>query len=340
MDDLEYRWRGDAADFATCLTVAAQGNVVAVGNGAGAVTGFDARTGALRFGREVNAGGVLALDAFEGVIVSGGNDGKAHFIDAETGAEKTVLEATFAEGRKARAWVEHIAFSPSGAFVAIAAGKTLCFTDRAGTLLHRIEAAPSTIAGVSWNRKSSELAIASYGGLRTYRPTSGERAKYLSWKGSLIAIAWSPDEKVVACGTQDCAVHFWRLTTTHDSEMSGYPSKPKSLSWDASGTQLATSGDASACVWNFAGKGPEGTSPVQLAGHGKPITKVLFHPKKALLATASQDGSIFVWEPKKTKKPLAFASMPAEVTALAWLPSGDLVASDAEGGVACFAMNA
>lgn len=63
MDDLEYRWRGDAADFATCLAVAAQGKVVAVGNGAGAVSGFDAHTGALRFGRVVNQGGVLALEA-------------------------------------------------------------------------------------------------------------------------------------------------------------------------------------------------------------------------------------------------------------------------------------
>ena len=340
MDDLEYRWRGDAADFATCLSVAAQGKVVVVGNGAGGVSGFDARTGALRFGREVNKGGVLALDAHEGVIVSGGNDGLAHFLDAETGTEKAVLEATLVEGRKARAWVEHLAFSANGAFIAIAAGKTLCFADRAGKLLHRIEAAPSTIAGLAWNRKNTEVAIAAYGGLRTYRPGSGERAKYLSWKGSLIAIAWSPDEKVVACGTQDCAVHFWRLTTTHDSEMSGYPGKPKSLSWDASGTQLATSGDATACVWNFSGKGPEGTAPQQLAGHGKPITKVLFHPKKGLLATASQDGSIFVWEPKKGTRPLAFASMPAEVTDLAWLPGGDLVACDGEGGVACFVVNA
>ncbi len=33
-------------------------------------------------------------------------------------------------------------------------------------------------------------------------------AKYGS--ASLVSLAWSPDEKIVACGSQDCSVHFWR----------------------------------------------------------------------------------------------------------------------------------
>lgn len=331
MEDLRYRFRGDAAEYATCLAVSADGAHLAVGNGDGGLTVLDGETGALRFGRTMHAGGVQAIDLAGGLGLSGGNDGKARLWDARTGEERAVIDG------EPRAWVEHVAFSADGKVAAMASGKVLRFVDRDGAVLHRVEAAPSTIAGLAWNRKGTELAIASYGGLRTYRPATGARAKYLAWKGSLVSIAWSPDEKVVACATQDCAVHFWRLTTGNDSEMSGYPNKPKALAWDASSTMLATGGDATGIVWSFTGKGPEGTSPIQLAGHGKPITKLAFHPKKGLLVSASQDGSIFVWEPKKSNKPIAFASMPAEVTGLAWRgQSTDVVACDAEGGIACF----
>jgi WD40 repeat protein len=331
MEDLRYRFRGDAAEYATCLAVSSDGMHVAVGNGAGGLTVLDGASGALRFGREAHAGGVQSLDLSGGLGVSGGNDGKARLFELDGGAERAVIEG------EPRAWVEHTLFAPNGKALAVASGKVLRFVDRDGQVLHRVEAAPSTIAGLAWNTKSTELAIAAYGGLRTYRPATGARAKYFAWKGSLISVAWSSDEKVIACGTQDAAVHFWRLTTGNDSEMSGYPSKPKALAWDASGTLLATGGGASVTVWSFTGRGPEGTTPVQLAGHGKTVTKLAFHPKKGLLASASQDGSIFVWEPRRSNKPLAFASMPAEVTGLAWRGSTtDLVACDAEGGVACF----
>lgn len=333
MDDLRERWRGDAADYAAALAVSLDGKHVAVGNGAGGLSVFDAASGRLLFGREAHPGGTLAVDVAGELVASGGSDGKLRLFDVRSGEPRGVVDG------EPRAWVEHVAFAPSGQVLAMASGKVLRFVDRAGAVLHRVEAAPSTIAGLAWNRRSTEVALAAYGGLRTYRPASGERAKYLAWKGSLISIAWSPDDKVVACGTQDCGVHFWRLSAGgSDSEMSGYPSKPKALAWDAGSTMLATGGDATVVVWSFTGKGPEGSKPIQLAGHGKLVTRLAFHPRKGLLASASQDGAIFVWEPKKASAPIAFGSMSAEVTGLTWTSAGDLAACDAEGGVACFAL--
>ncbi len=331
MQDLRYRYRGDAADYATALAVSEDGALVVVGDGAGGLHALDGVTGALRFARSAHPGGVQSLALRGKLGASGGNDGKARLFALADGEERAVIEG------EPRAWVEHVAFSPKGDVVAVASGKVLRFVAADGALLHRIEAAPSTITGIAWNAKGSELAVAAYGGLRTYRPSSGARAKYLAWKGSLISIAWSPDEKVVACGMQDSAVHFWRLADGTDSEMSGYPSKPKALAWDATSTLLATGGDATVVVWSFAGRGPEGSTPTMLPGHAKPITKLAFHPKKGLLASASQDGSVFVWEPRRSNKPLAFASMPSEVTGLAWRgTSTDLVVTDADGSIACF----
>ena len=52
----------------------------------------------------------------------------------------------------------------------------------------------------------------------------------------------SPDGGIVACGSQDNSVHFWRRSTGQDSEMFGYPGKPSALAFDDTGTLLATGG--------------------------------------------------------------------------------------------------
>ena len=52
----------------------------------------------------------------------------------------------------------------------------------------------------------------------------------------------SPDGDIVACGSQDNSVHFWRRSTGMDAEMTGYPGKPSHHSFDDSGKLLATSG--------------------------------------------------------------------------------------------------
>ena len=65
----------------------------------------------------------------------------------------------------------------------------------------------------------------------------------------------SPDGDIVACGSQDNSVHFWRRSSGQDSMMSGYRGKPSALAFDSSGMLLATSGGESATVWCFEGDG-------------------------------------------------------------------------------------
>jgi WD40 repeat protein len=154
----------------------------------------------------------------------------------------------------------------------------------------------------------------------------------LAWKGSLISMAWSPDAKVIACGSQDSSVHFWRLASGNDSQMSGYPFKPKALAWDRESKLLATSGDATVTVWDFRGKGPEGTRPIQLEAHKGVCTSLAFSPHGGMLASGGQDLSVLLWEPRKSSKPLRFAFLEDEVTGLCWHPERPtLVGADASG---------
>jgi len=61
--------------------------------------------------------------------------------------------------------------------------------------------------------------------------------------------------------------HFWRLGSGRASEMTGYPFEPEAIAWDARSSMLATGGDATICIWEFSGNGPEGTRFIQPAAH-------------------------------------------------------------------------
>ena len=52
----------------------------------------------------------------------------------------------------------------------------------------------------------------------------------------------SPNSDIVVCGSQDNTIHFWRRSTEQDSMMSGPSLRPSALSFDETGSYLATGG--------------------------------------------------------------------------------------------------
>ena len=114
--------------------------------------------------------------------------------------------------------------------------------------------------------------------------------------------------------------------------------KPTALTWSHDGRLLATSGAPDATVWKFEGKGPEGSTPVELSAHKAPITAMAFAPMVDLLATACKDGRGFLWTPEETARPVKAFRMEARIEAVAWglAPGEDnvlLAATDIAGGV-------
>jgi len=232
------------------------------------------------------------------------------------------------------AWVEHVAWAPAGGRIATTSGKKVRVWTGEGDPIVETEPFASTVTGLAWRADGSGLAATCYGGVHILPFVVGAKVRHLPWKGSLISLAWSPDAKVVACGSQDSSVHFWRLSSGQDSEMSGYSFKPKSLAWDSESRLLATSGDAAITVWDFRGKGPEGTRPLHLQAHQGVCTRLAFSPRKCVLASGSQDTSVLLWEPRGGDSPLRFAFLEDEVTALCWHPDHHtLVGADASGTV-------
>jgi WD40 repeat protein len=117
--------------------------------------------------------------------------------------------------------------------------------------------------------------------------------------------------------------------------MSGYTFKPQALAFDSESKLLATSGDATVTVWDFRGKGPEGTRPIQLESHKGVCTQLAFSPLQGVLASGGQDATVFLWEPRRGTRPIRFAFLEDEITALQWHPlHRGLLAADASGNAA------
>ena len=146
----------------------------------------------------------------------------------------------------------------------------------------------------------------------------------------------SPNGDIVACGSQDNTVHFWRRSTEQDSMMSGYPLKPSTLAFDESGCLLATGGSEDITIWSFKGKGPEGTSPLSLKLHTEPITTLAFANRGSKLASGSRDGTVVLWNLKSNNEEsdLSETSVSDSVSKLYWRQDdGALAGLDRQGGV-------
>lgn len=325
--ELHARWRLPLDGYPVASAFSDDGALAALLTSEGDLAIVDAARGELRSRLRAHDGAsALAWSPSPGgPLATGGHDGRARLFDLE-GRRLAELEVS------KRDWVEHVAWSHDGALVATAAGRRVRVWTARGEPVVESDDHESTVTGLAWAHGERAFATSCYGGVQIWRVGPGEPSRRLEWKGSLISLAWSPDARVLAAGSQDCSVHFWRLADGTDSEMRGYPLKPRALAWDAASTMLATGGDATISVWDFAGRGPEGTKPIQLAGHQAACKLLAFAPRRGVLASAGEDLGVLLWEPRRAKGPARWAALDDEPTTLRWHPRGaGLLATDAAG---------
>ena len=254
------------------------------------------------------------------VIASSGQDGAVALWDSTTNTELKRF-------RPGMAWTEHIAFAPDGALLATATGKVLTLWDDKGEKVHQFEPLAGAIAAIAWDKPGRDLAAATAGAVVVHRiePPQFTMRKY-SWPAACLTAAFSSNGKVLASGMQDGTVHFWMLTTGKDSQMRGYGSKVTLTEWSSNGRYLATSAAAEVVVWDFGGKGPEGSAPLELTGHTDRVTHLAFQPNGPWLVSAGRDWRLTLWQPGKEKQAVDANLAGGEITAVRWSPDGKRLA--------------
>ncbi len=317
---LEPRAHVTLDDYVVDVAWSAAGDRLGVAGGEGRVFAAEFAAGELRakkVGEHVLGALAIAYDSKGDGFVSSGQDGAVQFYGADGALAKNVRPASMA--------CEHLAFSPDGAALAIASGKQLTLWSAAGELQQRFAPADAVINALSWDKPGRDLCIATHGGMTVHRPESGLRRDY-KWSGTFLTVAYSPNGKVLASGMADGAVHFWYLATGKDSQMNGYPGRVTLTTWNAAGRYLATGAGNEIVVWDFGGRGPEGTKPLQLSGHTDRLECLAFQPNGSFLVSGGRDWRLSLWLPGKAKVALDAHLTDSEPSVLRWSPDGRYVA--------------
>jgi WD40 repeat protein len=269
---------------------------------------------------EAHTVGALTLDWAEGGLATGGQDGKVRLWDASRGTVLVTLDT--AESNRST-WVEQVRWSPDGTLLAGRASKVLrIWRPSAGDSCLKYGEHSTTISALCWRPDSKGIAVGFYGGARFYRLSHNEPHQEVRWKGSILSLAWSPNARYLAAGTQEATVNFWKLPYRVGEElnMTGYANKIKELAWDPTSRFLATGGSEVVTVWDVSGKGPRGTRPRELRWHTKKVTLLAWQARGKLLISGSADGTVALWDPERPRIPLSETSLGEAITSAVWSP--------------------
>ena len=231
LGSLRTGWSATLDDCAISGGWTSEGNEFAVVDAAGSVSVFDGKLGDLIWTKkQVHDGGALATSVHpsKSKFATTGQDGRLIIWNLLEPDTEKVIDI-------GKGWAENVSWSPDGSLVATSLSKTVYVYSASGEEVWRTSDHQSTVSTIAWSN-SGELATACYGQVQFLDGVSGNLIQKLEWKGSLVSIALSSDSDVVACGSQDNSVHFWRRSSGNDSKMSGYPFKPSALSFNNKGT--------------------------------------------------------------------------------------------------------
>ena len=274
---------------------------------------------------DLHAGAILCSEGDGARLATGGDDGKVVVTDAQGG--KTVVASD-----ERKRWIDRIALGPDKA-VAWSAGKTAFVQTGRGEL--RSFDAVSSVGGLAFAPKGFRLAVAHYNGVSLWFPNAKTAADVLSWKGSHLAVMFSPDGKFVVTAMQEPMLHGWRLADAKNMRMSGYAARVRSLAWTHDGDYLATGGSDQLILWPFHGKdGPMGKEPKLLSPHSARLAVVDCHPKQDVVAAGFADGMVLLVRIDDAAEILVKKPGNAGVTAMAFSPDGKSFAFGCEGGEA------
>jgi WD40 repeat protein len=317
------RWSLDLGEAPAAIAWSACGTLLAGATVTGTLVVVDAASGVELARWQAHEEGLLALawHPRDPLLTSAGKDGSVCYWHVTVGQGAVALASVDLHDGLTSHWVEHLCWRPDGRQLAVASGSRVVLLSALGVLEQAYVFPGGTVGALCWRPTGAQLAVAGYGGVQIHNVLDARsRPQELKWKGSLLALAWSPDGKVIAAGCQDNTVHFWRLPEGRDARMTGFDYKPLQLCWSHNGRWLLTGGSPLLICWPFDKSGPEGRAPVTITWHTQAICAIASGAGKPWLASGCRAGRIAFWKQPGTALPHAWAVLGGRVEQLQWCP--------------------
>jgi WD40 repeat protein/DNA-binding Lrp family transcriptional regulator len=229
-------------------------------------------------------------------LVSASVAGHLHFWDCDKGQEKH-------EMRNVQTSIRLLAAAGDGAIVAWCGNdrRVVLWDAKAGKELRQFRPQGNTISELLFSPDGETLLVAGSAGVSMadgWRPpASSDRIGQMTPAiriGSVLAVAMSPDGRMLATGGQDGAVRLWESASGKQRRaMFGDNAFVRATALSPDGKLLATgSSNGLLRLWDVA----TGQRLHVFAGHRGPVVAAAFAGRGSTLLTASVDGTVLVWD--------------------------------------------
>jgi WD40 repeat protein/tRNA A-37 threonylcarbamoyl transferase component Bud32 len=162
-----------------------------------------------------------------------------------------------------------------------------------------------------------------------WREYQGEQSRLRGHNGAVMAVAFSPDDQLLASGSVDCTVKLWSTATGKEVRtLQGHKAGLTGVAFSPDGKALATaSADHTVRLWDTA----TGKELLCLRGHSRIVNCVAFSPDGRYVASGSEDTTVRIWDVETGGVTLELKEHRFPVRAVVFSPDAKTVVSVGRG---------
>jgi WD40 repeat protein len=310
-------------DYVVDCTWSPDANQLAVGGGEGKVALADVKSDSLALqvvGEHLLGTLAIGWQPHGRRFASAGQDGTVAIWDADAVRELVRFKPAVSAAQA-------LQYSPNGELLAVAAGKVVSLWSPSGDKIHAFAPAASTAVALAFDKPGIDIGVALNGEIAVHRiEKSRYETRRYKWPAPALTVNFSGNGRFLASGMADGTLHFWNRSTGKDSQMRGYDGKVQLVGWSDNSRYLASSAGNDVVLWDFSGRGPEGSRPIVLSGHTDRIDGFAWQPGGEHLVTGGRDWRLALWRPSKVREAIDVQMTDSEITAVRWSPDGKRVA--------------
>lgn len=324
------QWHSALSDYVTTIAWSADG--LAAASAQGEVVLFDAAGVANVLceadGQAINC---LAWSSDDTSLAAGGQAGIVTVWDQQSSDRSPLLQTTHPG-----VWIDQLAWHPVQNILAYGVNTQVeLWQVKLRKSIISLPFQASSVLHLAWHPQGEFLAVSGHGGLKVWSQADWDAApKDIPVPGASLYAAWSADGRYLGSGNLDRTLTVAEWNSPPPWLMQGFPGKVRQLAWSTPVTPSGSPLLAAACVegvtvWERSSDAGSGWRSRVLQHHQDRVNAIAFQPQSLLLASASQDGQIALWQNGKSLSQ-TLKGFSQGVTCLSWNAAGDKLAA---GGV-------